>query len=292
MVSRIMVLAIAVTLVGCTSVKVRKVEKENEHKAKGFRYYRPKPYLLILPGKAPGGSEQESLELKGAIKLEHSGPVVPPEPAKEEDPNDNPAEDPGDSAFNLRPEPLDPVSFRRSLLSEQDDDMTVPSKVKDIQISLQYLPDLSEEYSVELQPGLGIGEMNLTLDNGWNLTAVNVKTDQQTDEIISSVAQLTESLGGVLDSMSSRTKADNYVPLGLYEAVIARDCHGTKQFYGWRYIGFMPFAHCPLHAKGCEPAHCCEVGRNAVFGLVWEQKGDDSYLVFRKIADIGPDARK
>jgi hypothetical protein len=71
------------------------------------------------------------------------------------------------------------------------------------------------------------------------------------------------------------------IPFGFYEAVIARDPHGRKQLYGWRYIGFMPFQACPVHPSGATPV-CCD-DPSAVYGLVMDQHGT---LRFEKIAEI------
>ena len=179
------------------------------------------------------------------------------------------------------------VSFPRPCHARQKTKKTHP--VTKVSIQLTYLPDFGEEYAIQLKPWLGIGELNIKLDNGWNLTSVGIKTDQQTDEFIKSTADLISSVGDAAGNISSLGKergkpslsilATN-IPFGFYEAVIATDPYGKKQLYGWRYIGFMPFQACPVSTGGIEHACCYD---NAIYGLVF---GADGVMQFRQLGLI------
>jgi hypothetical protein len=69
------------------------------------------------------------------------------------------------------------------------------------------------------------------------------------------------------------------VPLGFYEAVLARDPQGRKQLYGWRYVGFQPFNGCPLAAGGQEPACCNDF---ETYGLVF----DNGIMTFKRLGVV------
>lgn len=126
-------------------------------------------------------------------------------------------------------------------------------KLQPVVIRIEYLPDYSEEYSIRVTPGLGQAELNVKLENGWNLNAVNSKTDQEYDKIIGAFASLVGAIMSPVPGKDDRGKttghAESNVPLGYYEAVIARNEMGCKEMMGWRDVGFMPFTACPVKAE-------------------------------------------
>ncbi len=148
-----------------------------------------------------------------------------------------------------------------------------------VELSLEYLPDFAEEYAINVRPGLGSANVQITLDQGWNLTQINQELDSQFDENIQAVADLVRAGGSLIPSAVKgpevgvpRTQkwvvqATN-VPIGYYEAVIGMD-QGKKRHYGWRYVGFAPFNSCPTDMCGYETAHCNDYNA-AIFGLVFE----------------------
>lgn len=119
-----------------------------------------------------------------------------------------------------------------------------------VSISLQYLPDFSEEYAIDVRPGLGSAEVSVELEDGWNLTSINQTLDSNFDENVAAIAELASAAasysltGGEAQGSGSTqrfvVKATN-VPLGYYESVLKADRCGRKRLCGWRYIGFLPF---------------------------------------------------
>lgn len=236
---------VALSLAACTRVSVT---KNPDDCTEGIRYYRPKPYLFITAGGGGGGDPTftTTIQQHKELKIKQVG------------------------LESALPETAEHTENR-----EQDG--SAPKNA--VSIELVYLPDFSEEYAIDLRPGLGIGELNVQLENGWNLTTIGIKTDQQVDEIIGSVAEV---VGAVPEAGWKRKPPCIYatnIPFGFYEAVIARDPYGRKQLYGWRYVGFMPFQACPTDASGMEHV-CCD--STTIYGLVWV----DNMLQFRPIADI------
>jgi hypothetical protein len=69
------------------------------------------------------------------------------------------------------------------------------------------------------------------------------------------------------------------VPLGYYESVLGRDARGRKRLYGFRYVGFLPYAHCPQAMGGVE-CNPCETAD--LYGLVFE----NDTMVFRRLSAI------
>lgn len=125
-----------------------------------------------------------------------------------------------------------------------------PQKVT---ISLQYLPDYEEEYSIEVHPGLGVNSLDVSLENGWNLTNFKGTTDQKYAEILGSMAGMVSAAGGLARAPAAapardgnEADVDRGVPRGYYESVFWCDECGKKHLFGWRYIGFLPFDSCPV----------------------------------------------
>jgi hypothetical protein len=196
-----------------------------------------------------------------------------------------------------RPKPYLFVSSSGELstTTDKEGNKTVKTKPNEkyVNIQLQYLPDFAEEYALDVRPGLGVADVSLTLEDGWNLTAVNQKLDSQTDENITAAAELLKGVSGIVspgigaDSTKRSTPAGAYemkvrasnVPLGYYESVIGRDCHGRKQLYGFRYIGFLPYQSCPLGMNGMQGAHC---ESTVLYGLVFQ----DGVMVFKSLGEL------
>jgi hypothetical protein len=274
-------------LPGCTRVEVKKVRGDH---TKGVRYYRPKPYLFITGDIASAGSEKEPVmrvfqdspvEVKVAQNAKNASKVTL---ASAKQPPDIPDDDSripqgGDAGLETKPV--------KNLVAKEH------VTLQKISMKLEYLPDFSEEYAINLKPGLGSGKFDFELENGWNLTSLNAETDQQTDEIIGSLGSLVGAALPLFDKAANEnadkrvqntsecppTIYGSNVPFGFYEAVIACDPHGRKQLYGWRYVGFMPFQSCPVEPRGAQQV-CCDT--QDIYGMVVV----NNVLQFQKIHEI------
>lgn len=190
-----------------------------------------------------------------------------------------------------RPKPyLLVTSAAQSILNESGKPVREVIDDRFVQIELKYLPDFSEEYAIDVRSGFGIADVAITLEDGWNLTAINQKLDSQTDENIRAMAEVVRGAAGLTNpgqrtsspdggkQSSFYVKASN-VPLGYYESVIGADSCGKKRLYGFRYVGFLPYQACPLGMHGSEMAHCQSAD---VYGLVFE----NGVMVFRPLTQI------
>lgn len=158
-----------------------------------------------------------------------------------------------------------------------------------VKLSIEYLPDYSEEYSIHIRTGIGTNKTEITLDNGWNLTKINVDIDSKASEMVKSIADLIGALpkppggGGPGQPMTKLTEnmmtvKAHRVPLGFYEPVMGVGPEG-KRIYGWRYVGFAPFAPCPLESGGSDCTHCTA---DDLYGLVTI----DDAIWFQKMSDL------
>lgn len=147
-----------------------------------------------------------------------------------------------------------------------------------VTISMQQLPDYCEEYSIHIKSGLGINNTNVTLEDGWNLIGLQVNIDSQADELIGAIANAATAVGSLKgDGGGDRIQAKaKDVPMGLYEAVLGCDNYGCKRLYGWRYVGFIPFAQCPLQGGGGPDPYDCAC---PLWALLWEE----DTLTFKRI---------
>lgn len=158
-----------------------------------------------------------------------------------------------------------------------------------VRISLAYLPDFSEEYSIDVRSGLGIANVGIKLEDGWNLTEINQELDSQTDENTKALASLLTAVGDVVPTTSkgenpataSFTVPARNVPIGFYESIIGLDSRGCKRLYGFRYVGFVPFAGCPLDMGGQQSA-CCNDLNNGLYGLSFI----DGQMLFQPLAEM------
>lgn len=157
-----------------------------------------------------------------------------------------------------------------------------------VSITLDYLPDFSEEYAIDVRPGLGIADVNIGLQDGWNLVSLNQKLDSQTDENIKATSDLLKTVAGFGAPASGagqgtarpviQVPAHN-VPLGYYEAVIGKNRHGKKQLFGFRYVGFLPFQACPLDLCGSTSAVCDNC---MLYGLTF----DAGVMTFKPLCEM------
>lgn len=202
---------------GCASTKIR---ANPEPQDKGFRFYRPKPYLFIQP------ATPETVDLEPNLTY--------------------------------------------------------------LSLELKMMPDFGEQYSVRIRPGLGDNTTSFKLAEGWNLTEMTFGLDSKTDENIKSAAGFAKAIaskaGAPVSAVGGSARATvlgSNVPLGFYEAVVDRDCNGTKRLYGWRYLGFMPFQSCPTDVAGVD---CRDCVASDIYGLVYDQRLNA--LVFKCLGEI------
>lgn len=152
-----------------------------------------------------------------------------------------------------------------------------------VRVSLVYLPDFSEEYSISVRSGLGVADVGIKLEDGWNLTEISQELDSQTDENVKAMGSLLSAVGGLIPTSTNQRVAENVsftvparnVPIGFYESVVGRDPCNVKRLYGFRYLGFMPFAGCPVemhghsHASCQDPGACGQHPAGSLYGLTF-----------------------
>ncbi len=156
-----------------------------------------------------------------------------------------------------------------------------------VTIELQYLPDFSEEYSIHVRSGFGVNNTSITLEEGWNLVAIDQELDSRIAEQISAIGDVLDSVGNIVPTAKKSpppqarmvVPATN-VPLGFYESVIGRGPGGAKRLYGWRYVGFAPFQSCPLDSAGAE-CRPCETA--FLYGLIFR----NGVMTFEPLSEIG-----
>ncbi len=147
-----------------------------------------------------------------------------------------------------------------------------------------FYPDLPKGYQIsqfEL-PIVQGGSLDITLEDGWKLTGLNVKLDSQFDETVKAAAEVMKAVptsGGSFAESKTLVRGTN-IPFGLYEAIIGKyNCR--KRLYGFRYVGFLPYSNCPVEFAGCEP-HSCDA--TVLYGLVFDKEA--GVMVFKELPRI------
>jgi hypothetical protein len=90
-----------------------------------------------------------------------------------------------------------------------------------------YLPDLHNRYGLEVTRGTGSFDGSFALKDGWMLTSLGAKSDNQLDESLEATAKLVESLGGLAsgapDALAApRLSADTDASLELIDLASGR----------------------------------------------------------------------
>ena len=142
-----------------------------------------------------------------------------------------------------------------------------------VELEIEYLPDFSEEYSIHIRSGGGVNKTDFKLENGWNLTSLNVDVDSQFSQNIDAIGNVIQKATPLLtEGTEDRNPAMVVhalnVPMGLYEAVISEADGDKRRIYGFRYVGFFPYSTCPVESNGVECKTCYE---DQIYGLVFEK---------------------
>jgi len=83
------------------------------------------------------------------------------------------------------------------------------------------LPNMNEEYIIHPVSGIGSSEMQPTLTDGWNLTALNAKQDSKIPELLGSIASLATAAG----KFAAAAAAGAPLAPGLYRIEYEPDGH-------------------------------------------------------------------
>lgn len=59
-----------------------------------------------------------------------------------------------------------------------------------LQYKIIWLPDLSQEYAIQVRPGLGTIDFKPTFEEGWRLVGIDAKVDSKAKEIIEATSGL------------------------------------------------------------------------------------------------------
>lgn len=83
---------------------------------------------------------------------------------------------------------------------------------------IKYLPDKSEEYAIQTRYRFGSLKNSYKLEDGWNLTLVDVNADQKIPETIAAVGDLAASIAKAVTTLKLSPSATEEitVPPGLY----------------------------------------------------------------------------
>lgn len=63
-------------------------------------------------------------------------------------------------------------------------------------MTVQWLPDMRQDYIIVPHTGLGTLQTNPTLTEGWNLTAMNIVADSKVSEMVTAIAGMTGTIAG------------------------------------------------------------------------------------------------
>lgn len=200
------------SLAGCASVDVTRISDANRNTAKGFRYYMPRPYLVVKQPFTVGGQEffvpgtlnaDNSVELDpaampvfvreamghggaGVIRIDRTRIAASEairaslaEPQSAADPVEKPAPKPAAPASSeSETEASSDYGGTKGLLQTAGDPATDPRvDLHNPLFDIIHLPDFEEQYAVRVSGGLGKGSLQLGLENGWMVERAAAEVD-------------------------------------------------------------------------------------------------------------------
>jgi hypothetical protein len=80
-----------------------------------------------------------------------------------------------------------------------------------LQASIVWLPNKSEEYAIRVKSGIGAIDTKFTLENGWNLTQFGETMDSKTPELITALTGSLKDIKGIFEKVS-----EEELHVGLY----------------------------------------------------------------------------
>lgn len=187
-------LIILVLCLGCTptTIKViplsKKAMKEKNH---AIPYYLPKPYLLLTKNISTTITKQISKK-----ETKKDGIVI--ETITKESIH-------GDQNTTDCQTETEKFSKKDNTNIEKTSKIIRPTKdfnrLSDIySYQIIYLPDLDYKYGIEIDKGeSGTFDTEISLENGWKLTGINMASDTKSAETISAVGETISALGSVLE---------------------------------------------------------------------------------------------
>lgn len=230
-ISKITILAVMATCLsfslGCAPRTI--VRKNPCDSDPGIRFYRPKPYLLVLPG----GSSVRTVATQG----EMASTTTTTSPGS------------SDRIVTLQLEYL-------------------PDFGEEYAIEVRPGVG-SNNTEINLEDGWNLTSVDQNLDSQTdeNLSAFSELVGAIAPSLNGAVATSNGAAAGNVTTMRTKTfsvQATN-VPLGYYESVIGKS-HGKKRLYGWRYVGFAPYLQCPADGANSQ---CLDCETQGLYGLVF-----------------------
>jgi hypothetical protein len=110
------------------------------------------------------------------------------------------------------------------LISEESkpakQDKTDPPAKPMLQYKIIWLPDLSQEYAIQVRPGLGTIDFKPSFEEGWKLVGLDAKLDSKTIEMIEAASGLIEKGAKVITGM--KTVPEPLQP-GIYRFIYDMD---------------------------------------------------------------------
>jgi hypothetical protein len=84
-----------------------------------------------------------------------------------------------------------------------------------LNVEIIWLPDYSQEYEIQVHPGLGSVTMNPTLKDGWNLTGLSATADSKTAELITAATGLAKAIPFAARTAGQKPSCTGLYPIGM-----------------------------------------------------------------------------
>jgi hypothetical protein len=88
-----------------------------------------------------------------------------------------------------------------------------------LQYKVIWLPDLSQEYAIRVQAGLGTVDFKPTFEEGWKLVGLDAKLDSKTKEIIEAASGLIEKGVKIPTGLKAPEKTEKELESGIYRFI-------------------------------------------------------------------------
>jgi hypothetical protein len=187
---------------GCAQVTIRALNSDgtvSTDKAKGLRYYTPRPYLLVMrlpPEKSASEGQTQDLTPPPAQDLPPAHRTRPGQPVA-------PRPGAGAADADASTKPTSPSGQQNSptpysTTSSPPTDTGYLASNSQYVAKLIYLPNLAEPLAVTATTGIGSVNIGAVLQDGWMLTSLQAGADAKVAETITALAALASAIGGAV----------------------------------------------------------------------------------------------
>lgn len=229
---RILATLAAVGLVGCAGVTVRRVPRDGGDEILGFRYYLPRPHLAVkAPFPVAGGDflvrgklVEDRVELEGSALAELKSVGInlasmPLDQLRVRARRDSGGSlvrhgDTKEDEGNEKSETTPDADAKKVTVESSGEPLVRVAELYDI----VYLPDLDQQYAIDVSAGMGAASTQFAFEHGWMLKSVALDIDNS--QVGKTLAETVSKLVSTATTVALQATAPGTTAAKVIEALV------------------------------------------------------------------------